>query len=186
MGDTPWMAVRNTLLLQLLPTSYSLGQSRSNRKVSHNFKPWGSNARRSTFHGVGIFRFTRKHTFPDTKQQWYVDDGSTVGKFADIRAQFKRLQQLGPNNGYFPESLKRILNHVEQAKVEFTRTILATSLVKPRQETAGFRTKKITRWTSLKACRYITCLLHIPALSTTRMARTSFSPHFLETTAVTG
>ena len=30
-------------------------------------------------------------------------------KFADIHAQFERLQQLGTNYGYFPESSKSIL-----------------------------------------------------------------------------
>ena len=51
------------------------------------------------------------------------DDGSTAEKFADIRAQFERLQQLGPNIGHVPESLKIILviepHYVEQAKVGF-------------------------------------------------------------------
>ena len=44
-------------------------------------------------------------------------------KFADIRAQFERLQTLGPNYGYFSESSPSILvvapHNVEQAKVEF-------------------------------------------------------------------
>ena len=62
--------------------------------------------------------------FPVAKQQWYADDGSTARYFADIRAQFERLWQLGPNYGYFLESLKIVLvvttHNVEQAKVEFT------------------------------------------------------------------
>ena len=47
---------RSALLLQLLPTLCTLGQSWSNRTVSHNFKPKRSNSRRpfSTYgYGVG-------------------------------------------------------------------------------------------------------------------------------------
>ena len=48
-------------------------------------------------------------------------DGSTAGKFADIRAQFERRKQLGPIYGYFPKSSKRILlvaapHNVEQSQ----------------------------------------------------------------------
>ena len=64
-----------------------------------------------------------KSKFSAAKQQWYADDGSTAGYFAGIRAQCQRLQQLGPNNRYFPESSTSILvvvpHNVEQAKVEF-------------------------------------------------------------------
>ena len=42
--------------------------------------------------------------------EWYADDGSTAGKFAALRAQFERLQQLGPNYGP---------RYAEHAKVEF-------------------------------------------------------------------
>ena len=47
--------------------------------------------------------------FPLAKQQWFADDGSTAGKFAEICTQCERLQQLGPNYGYFPEESKSIL-----------------------------------------------------------------------------
>ena len=73
-------------------------------------------------YGIGILPPIRilQSEFPAAKQQWFADDGSTAGKFADIRAQFERLQQLGPNYGYFPESSKSILvvahHNVEQAK----------------------------------------------------------------------
>ena len=64
-----------------------------------------------------------KSEFPATKQQWFADDGPTAGTIADIRAQFERLQQLGPNYLYFPESSKTVLvvapHNVEQAKVQF-------------------------------------------------------------------
>ena len=47
---------------------------------------------------------------------------STARYFVEIRAQFERLQQLGPNYGYFPESSEIIRvvtpHNVEQAKVE--------------------------------------------------------------------
>ena len=62
-------------------------------------------------YGKGIlvcFR-TLKSEFPAAKQQWFADDGSTAGKFTDIRAQFERLQQLVPYYRYFPESSKSIL-----------------------------------------------------------------------------
>ena len=39
-----------------------------------------------------------KSDLPDAKQQWYADDGSTDGKFADIRAQFERLQHFVPTS----------------------------------------------------------------------------------------
>ena len=61
--------------------------------------------------------------FPAAKQQWFEDDGSSAGKFADVRSQYERLQQLGPNYRYFPESLTSILvvalHNVEQAKGDF-------------------------------------------------------------------
>ena len=60
-----------------------------------------------------------KSEFPTAIQQWCAVDGSTAGKFADIRAQFERLQQLGPNYGYFPESSKSILVVASHNKVEF-------------------------------------------------------------------
>ena len=76
-------------------------------------------------YGIAILPLIRmlKREFPTAKQQWYADDGSTAGYFSDIRAQFERLQQIGPNYGYFPESSKSILvvasHNFEQAKVVF-------------------------------------------------------------------
>ena len=61
--------------------------------------------------------------FPAAKQQWFADDGSSAGKFVDVCAQHERLQQLGPNYRYVPESLTSILvvalHNVEQAKGDF-------------------------------------------------------------------
>ena len=51
---------------------------------------------------------TIKSEVPAAKQRWLADDASSAGKLSDIRAQFERLQQLGPNYGYFPESSKSI------------------------------------------------------------------------------
>ena len=41
-------------------------------------------------YGIGILPLIRmlKREFPNAKQQWYADDGSTAGKFADLRGQF--------------------------------------------------------------------------------------------------
>ena len=50
------------------------------------------------------------------------DGWSSAWKLSDIRAQFERRQQLGPNYGYFPESSKSILvvvPHNVEHKVEF-------------------------------------------------------------------
>ena len=97
----------------LLPPSWTVGQSRSNRKVTQIFKPRTSNARRSSFHDLLWNRKPPSHSHA----------GSTAGNFANIRSQFEGLQHLGPNHGYFPISVKSILvgapHNVEQAKVEF-------------------------------------------------------------------
>ena len=58
-------------------------------------------------------------------------DGSTAGKFADIRAQFERHKQLGPIYGYFPKSSKRILlvaapHHVEQTNCKDLNFLVVT------------------------------------------------------------
>ena len=65
-----------------------------------------------------------KSEVPAAKQQWFAGDESTARSLADIRAQFERLQQLGPNYGYFPTSTKSILvvapHNVEPARVKYT------------------------------------------------------------------
>ena len=57
-------------------------------------------------YGIGILPLIRmlRTEFTDAIQPWFADDGSTAGYFPDIRAQFERLKQLGPNYGYFSES----------------------------------------------------------------------------------
>ena len=71
-------------------------------------------ARRSSFHFLlwkGILHLVRmlKSEFPAAKQQCNAECGSTAGYFSGIRAQFERLQQQGPNYGYYPELSKSIL-----------------------------------------------------------------------------
>ena len=143
---------------QLLPTSCTLDQSWSNGKYIQNFKQ-----RRS---GIGILHV--QEWIPVAKQQWYADYGSTAGYLADIRAQFERLQQLGPNHGYFPEH-PRILSHPTMSKK------VRLSLEIGSRHLGSFMGAQ--HW---KACRCCTCLpteyiFCAPALSTTRM--TVSTPH---------
>jgi hypothetical protein len=42
-------------------------------------------------------------------QTWYADDAGVAGKFDSIRSLFKKLQDIGPHYGYFPEPSKSIL-----------------------------------------------------------------------------
>ena len=107
-----------------------------------------------------------KSEFPAAKQQRLGDDGSTVGKFADIHAQFERRQQLGPNYGYLPDSSKSILvvapHNVKQAKVEFDclhfqvetgSRYLGSFIGATRKETVESQTKLMTGYTALKSLR---------------------------------
>jgi hypothetical protein len=43
------------------------------------------------------------------EQPWYADDAGVAGKFDDIRRLFVKLQETGPDLGYFPEPSKSIL-----------------------------------------------------------------------------
>jgi len=76
-------------------------------------------------YGIGTLPLVRqlKQEFPAVEQTWYADDGGAGGRFDSIRKQFTRLQEIGPNFGYFPEPTKSMLiipNHsLEVAKVEF-------------------------------------------------------------------
>ena len=62
-------------------------------------------------YGLGILPLIRqlKTEFPSVSQQWYADDAGAGAKFAEIRRQFTRLQEIGPAYGYFPEPTKNIL-----------------------------------------------------------------------------
>ena len=76
-------------------------------------------------YGLGLLPLIRqlKDEFHDVEQIWYADDAGAGGKFARLRRQYLRLEELGPNYGYFPESLKSILvtssKNVEAAKEVF-------------------------------------------------------------------
>ncbi len=62
-------------------------------------------------YGVGVLPLIRKlkAEFPTVSQPWYADDAGAGAKFTDILAFFKRLKELGPQYGYFPEASKSIL-----------------------------------------------------------------------------
>jgi hypothetical protein len=76
-------------------------------------------------YGIGILPLIRllKTEFPAVEQPWYADDAGAGGKFDDIRKFFRRLQEIGPNYGYFPEPSKSILivpqHNLEAAQVAF-------------------------------------------------------------------
>ena len=134
-------------------------------------------------HGIGILPLipVLESEFPAAKQQWFADDGFTAGKFVDIRAQFERLLQLGPNDGYFPESSKTILvvapHNVEQefAGLNFqaeTSSYYLGSFIGEATERDSWIANKVDDWVysieSLQVEHVLTLLS--PALSTTRMA----------------
>ena len=62
-------------------------------------------------YGLGILPLIRvlKTEFPDVEQPWHADDAGAGGKFEEIRHIFRRLEEIGPNYGYFPEPAKSIL-----------------------------------------------------------------------------
>jgi hypothetical protein len=76
-------------------------------------------------YGLGILPMIcqLKKEFPDVNQPWYADDAGAGGKFDAIRRHFTRLQEIGPNYGYFPEPSKSIIvvasHNLEKAKHEF-------------------------------------------------------------------
>jgi hypothetical protein len=43
------------------------------------------------------------------KQSWYADDAGAAGNYDFIRRHFTKLQEIGPNYGYFPELSKSVL-----------------------------------------------------------------------------
>jgi hypothetical protein len=55
-----------------------------------------------------LFRLL-KVEFPTVEQPWYVDDAGACGKFSEICHFFSKLQEIGPNFGYYPEPTKSIL-----------------------------------------------------------------------------
>jgi hypothetical protein len=46
--------------------------------------------------------------FSSRDQTWYADDAGAGGKFDAIKRHFEKLEEIGPNYGYFP-SLRSIL-----------------------------------------------------------------------------
>jgi hypothetical protein len=60
---------------------------------------------------MGILPLIRqlKAELPQVEQPWCADDAGAGGKFEDIRRLFRRLEEVGPNYGYFPEPSKSIL-----------------------------------------------------------------------------
>ena len=50
-----------------------------------------------------------KKEFSDDESPWYADDGVAAARLKNIDLFFKRLCELGPLFGYFPEGNKSIL-----------------------------------------------------------------------------
>ena len=61
-----------------------------------------------------------KKEMPVANSMWFADDGSVANKFKGIASFFRRLCQLGPNYGYFPEESKSILVVKESATMDAT------------------------------------------------------------------
>jgi hypothetical protein len=76
-------------------------------------------------YGIGVLPLIRqlKHEFPEVEQPWYADDAGAAGNFDSIRRHFTRLQEIGPNHGYFPKLSKSVLivsqDNLEAAKSAF-------------------------------------------------------------------
>ena len=63
-------------------------------------------------YGIDILQLSirlLKAEFPAVEQPWYADDAGADGKFSEIRCFFSKLQEIGPNFGYYPEPTKSIL-----------------------------------------------------------------------------
>jgi hypothetical protein len=76
-------------------------------------------------YGVGVLPLIRqlKKQFPEVGQPWYADDAGAARNFDSIRSHFIRLQEIGPNFGYFPEISKSIIvvpqHNLEAATLAF-------------------------------------------------------------------
>jgi hypothetical protein len=76
-------------------------------------------------YGIGILPLIRvlKGLFPKLDQTWYADDTGAGGKFDSIKRHFEKLEEIGPNYGYFPEPSKSILivpeDNLEDARIAF-------------------------------------------------------------------
>jgi hypothetical protein len=62
-------------------------------------------------YGMGLLPLIRvlKKSFPSLDQTWYADDAGAGGKFDLIKQHFRKLQEIGPYYGYYPEPSKSIL-----------------------------------------------------------------------------
>jgi hypothetical protein len=64
-----------------------------------------------------------KEEFLEVRQPWYADDAGAGGHFKDLQRLFRRLQEIGPSYGYYPEPSKSILivqeHNFEEAEMEF-------------------------------------------------------------------
>ena len=77
-------------------------------------------------YGIGVLPLIRElwGAYPCVTQPWYADDAGAGGKFEQIIAHIRDLQERGPPRGYYPEPTKNILvvapRNVAQAE-EFFR-----------------------------------------------------------------
>ena len=73
-------------------------------------------------YGIGILPLIRqlKAEFPQVEQPWYADDAGAGARFDEIERFFARLQEVGPQFGYYPEPTKSILI-VRQHNLEAAR-----------------------------------------------------------------
>jgi hypothetical protein len=76
-------------------------------------------------YGIGILPLIRilKARFPAVEQPWYTDYAGAGRKFDEIRRFFVKLQEIGPNYGYYPEPTKSIMvvpqHNLEAAQLAF-------------------------------------------------------------------
>jgi hypothetical protein len=77
-------------------------------------------------YGIGILPLSiclLKVKIPAVEQPWYADDAGAGRKFAEICHFFSKLQDIGPNFGYYPEPTTSILvvpqHNLEAAQVTF-------------------------------------------------------------------
>ena len=74
-------------------------------------------------YGIGMMPLMRqlKAKFPQVEQPWYADDAGADAKFDEIERFFRRLCEIGPLFGYYPEPTKSILivrqHNLEEARL---------------------------------------------------------------------
>jgi hypothetical protein len=76
-------------------------------------------------YGIGILPLIclLKAAFPAVEQPWYADDAGAGRQFVEIFCFFRKLQEIGPSYGYYPEPLNSILvvpqHNLEAARAAF-------------------------------------------------------------------